>query len=132
MGGAWERQIKSTRKVLAGPMFEHSGRLGEESFRTMICEVEAVINSRPPTLISDDPSDLDPLTPSHLLTTKSTVILPPPGNFQKNGVYLHCGWPTVQCLVNLFWTRWKKEYLLTLQERNKWMRPKRNLMPDMS
>jgi hypothetical protein len=109
-------------------MYEHGGRLDEESFRTLICEVEAVINSRPLTSVSNDPSDLHPLTPSHLLTTKSAVILPPPGNFQKNDVYLHRRWRRVQYLVNLFWTRWKKEYLLTLQERNKWQQPKRNLM----
>ncbi len=128
MGGVWERQIRSTRKVLAGLMYEHGSRLDEESFRTLICEVEAVINSRPLTSVSNDPSDLHPLTPSHLLTTKSAVILPPPGNFQKSDVYLHRRWRRVQYLVNLFWTRWKKEYLLTLQERNKWQQPKRNLM----
>ncbi|XP_028415683.1 uncharacterized protein LOC114539211 [Dendronephthya gigantea] len=128
MGGVWERQIRSTRKVLAGLMYEHCSRLDEESFRTLVCEVEAIINSRPLTSVSNDPSDLHPLTPNHLLTTKSTVVLPPPGNFQKNDIYLHRRWRRVQYLVNLFWTRWKKEYLLTLQERSKWQQPKRNLM----
>ena len=128
MGGVWERQIKTTRKVLAGLTHEHGDRLDDESFRTLMCEVEAVINSRPLTLASNDPTDLHPLTPNHLLTTKSAVILPPPGNFQKNDVYMHRRWRRVQYLVNLFWTRWKKEYLLTMQERCKWQQPKRNLM----
>ncbi|KAK3733111.1 hypothetical protein QZH41_007445, partial [Actinostola sp. cb2023] len=83
MGGVWERQIQTTRKVLAGLLQEHGNRLDDESLRTLMCEVEAVINSRPLTFISNDIDDLEPLTPSHLLTTKSAVIVPPPGNFQK-------------------------------------------------
>ena len=65
-------------KVLAELMYEHGIFLDEESFRTLICEVEAVINSRPLTVVTNDPS-LHSLTPNHFLTTKSAVILP--GNF---------------------------------------------------
>ena len=36
-------------------------------------------------------------------------------------------WRRVQYLANLFWTRWKREYLLTLQQRSKWNSPKRNV-----
>ncbi|KAK3702063.1 hypothetical protein QZH41_004213 [Actinostola sp. cb2023] len=86
MGGVWERQIQTTRKVLAGLLQEHGNRLDDESLRTLMCEVEAVINSRPLTFISNDIDDLEPLTPSHLLTTKSAVIVPPPGNFQKGAM----------------------------------------------
>ena len=32
----------------------------------------------------------------------------------------------MQYLANQFWSRWKKEFLVTLQERNKWQCPKRN------
>lgn len=49
-------------------------------------EVDAIINSRPLTTVSGEPGDLEPLTPNHILTTKSTVILPPPGKFQQNDV----------------------------------------------
>ncbi|KAK3717109.1 hypothetical protein QZH41_016139, partial [Actinostola sp. cb2023] len=41
------------------------------------------INSRPLAFISNDIDDLERLTPSHLLTTKSAVVVPPPGNLQK-------------------------------------------------
>ena len=127
MGGVWERQIKSTRKILAGLMEEHGDHLDEESFRTLMCEVEAVINSRPLTVVSGGPNDLEPLTPSHLLTTKSAVVLPPPGKFQRNDIYMRRRWRRVQYLTNLFWSRWKKEYLVSLQERVKWQQPKRYL-----
>ena len=108
-------------------MEEHGDRLDEESFRTLMCEVEAVINSRPLTVVSGEPNDHEPLTPSHLLTAKSAVVLPPPGKFQRNDIYMRRRWRTVQYLTNLFWSRWKKEYLVSLQERVKWQQPKRNL-----
>ena len=126
-GGVWERQIKSTRKILAGLMEEHGDRLDEESFRTLMCEVEAVFKSRPLTVVSGEPNDLEPLTPSHLLTAKSAVVLPPPGKFQRNDIYMRRRWRRLQYLTNLFWSRWKKEYLVSLQERVKWQQPKRNL-----
>lgn len=30
-------------------------------------------------------------------------------------------------MANLFWTRWKREYLQTVQARTKWNKPRRNL-----
>ena len=128
MGGVWERQIRSTRKVLAGLMEEYGHCLDEESFRTLMCEVEAIVNSRPLTTVSGEPGDLEPLTPNHILTTKSTVILPPPGKFQQNDVYMRRRWRRVQHLANLFWSRWKREYLVLMQERSKWEHPQRNLV----
>ena len=128
MGGVWERQIRTTRKFLSGLMEEYGLCLDEESFRTLMCEVEAIINSRPLMTVSGEPGDLKPLASNHILTTKSTVILPPPGKFQQNDVYMRRRWRTVQHLTNLFWSRWKKEYLVVMQERSKWQNPQRNLV----
>ncbi|CAB4008561.1 uncharacterized protein LOC110248158 [Paramuricea clavata] len=36
-------------------------------------------------------------------------------------------WRRVQYMANIFWTRWKREYLQTLQARTKWNQPKRNI-----
>ena len=42
--------------------------LDDYEMHTVFCEIEAVINNRPLTKVSDDPDDLlDALTPSHLL-----------------------------------------------------------------
>ena len=127
MGGVWERQIRTVRKVLNSLMIDHAARLDDESFRTLMCEVEAIVNSRPLTFVSNDVDDFDPLTPNHLLTTKSNVYVPPPGVFQRNDVYMRRRWRRVQYLANLFWSRWRKEYLHTLQIRSKWLKPKPNL-----
>ena len=127
MGGVWERQIRSVRSILSALMREYGHVLDDESLRTLMAEVECIINSRPLTVPSSDPGDLDPLTPSHLLTMKSKIVMPPPGNFQKADVYLRRRWKRVQYLSNIFWWRWRKKYVQTLQEREKWNNPRRNL-----
>ena len=67
--------VRSTRKVLAGLLRKHGDRLDEETFRTLMCEVESVINSRRLTTVSSNPKDLDPLTPNQVLTGKPRVCL---------------------------------------------------------
>ena len=127
MGGIWERQVRTVRKVLAGLLLEHGSRLDFESFQTFLCEVEAIINSRPLTTVTSDPDDLDPLTPNHILQGRSHLIVPPPGIFQKEALYLKKRWRRVQYLANVFWSRWRNEYLLLQQRRLKWTTPSRNL-----
>ena len=114
MGDIWERQIRSVRSILSAMLQEHGRALNEESFSTLLTEVKCIINSRP-------------LTPNHLLTMKSKMVMPPPGTLQKADVYLRKRWKRVQYLSNIFWSRWKKEYVHSLQQRIKWNRPKRNL-----
>ena len=38
-----------------------------EEFSTLLCRIEAVLNSRPITFISDNPNDFEALTPGHFL-----------------------------------------------------------------
>ena len=126
-GGAWERQIRSVRNIMAALMKQHGHSLDDESLQTLLCEVEAVINSRPLTTESlSDPLSLLPLTPSTLLTGKTKLILPPPGKFQREDVYCKRRWRRVQHIANEFWSRWNKEYLQSLQARQKWTRQRRD------
>ena len=47
MGGVWERMIRSARTVLNGLVQEcREARLDDELLRTLLCEVEAIGNSR--------------------------------------------------------------------------------------
>lgn len=125
-GGAWERLIRSIRKVLNSTLqIQH---LDEEGLQTALCEVESILNSRPITLESVDPNDLEALTPNHLLLLKSNPSLPP-GLFQKNDIYARKRWRQVQYISDLFWKRWIKEYLPQLQQRQKWMKIRRNFVP---
>jgi len=131
MGGAWERQIRTVRSVLNTVLDEHGKQLDDEALRTFMYETMAVVNSRPMSVDNlNDATSLEPLTPNHLLTTKSRVVLPPPGNFQKADVYSRKQWRRVQYLINEFWGRWRKEVLHHLQPRQKWTRTRRNLGVD--
>ncbi|XP_072040573.1 uncharacterized protein [Amphiura filiformis] len=128
MGGVWERQIRTVRNILASLMSEAGTHLDDESLRTFMSEATAIVNSRPLTVDNmNDPMSLEPLTPNHLLTQKSRIILPPPGEFQREDMYLRKWWRRVQYLANEFWSRWRREYLQTLQSRPKWVKPKRDL-----
>ncbi|VDI06964.1 Hypothetical predicted protein [Mytilus galloprovincialis] len=128
MGGVWERQIRSVRNILSTLLCQLGTQLDDESLRTLMSEATAIVNSRPLTLENlNDPLSVEPLTPNHLLTMKSKVFLPPPGNFMKNDVYSRKRWRRVQFLANEFWSRWRKEFLSNIQSRQKWIAPKRNL-----
>lgn len=100
MGGIWERQIGSVRKVMSG--LHDNVTLDDEAFHTLLCEIEYIINSRPLTTPSSDVNDLSPLSPSNILTHKTSTFLPPPGVFQRHDVY---------CRKDQFWLRWKKRIL---------------------
>jgi hypothetical protein len=128
MGGVWERQIRTARSVLSALLESNGSQLDDESLRTLMCETEAIVNSRPLTVNDlNDPDSLQPLTPSHLLTMKSRVILPPPGVFQSPDRYSKKRWRRVQHLANKFWSRWRKEFLLNLQVRQNWCKPFKDL-----
>ncbi len=123
MGGVWERQIRTVRSILNTVLLQQA--LDDEGLTTLFCCVESIVNGRPITKLSDDPSDPLPLTPNHLLLLRSGPTLPP-GAFVKQDLYRR-RWRQVQYLADVFWCRWLKEYLPALQQRQKWLQPKRNL-----
>ena len=109
MGGIWERQIRSARNVLSSLLQKNGKQLDDESLRTLMCEAEAIVNSCPLTVSQlADPDSLSPLTPNHLLTMKTKVVLAPLGAFQPADVYCKKRWRRVTHLANEFWTRWRK------------------------
>ncbi|XP_019202879.1 uncharacterized protein LOC109195296 [Oreochromis niloticus] len=83
-GSVWERLIRSVRKVLNSVLKVQN--LDNEGLCTVLCEAEAIVNSRPITKASTDPNDLEALTPNHLLLLKTKPLMPP-GVFQKGDVY---------------------------------------------
>ena len=122
-GGVWERLVQQIKKILCSVTKQQV--VDDEALNTIFCEVEAVLNDRPLTPSSDDPNDLEALTPNHLLLLKGKPILPP-GLFDKRETYGRRRWKQVQYISDLFWKRWAKEYLPIMQQRQKWNRPRRS------
>jgi len=124
MSGVWERLVSGTKrhlKALAG-----SCLLTDYGLRTLLAEVEAILNSRPICPVSEDPGDLEALTPNHFLLSRKCSGLPP-GIFVKEDKLLRKEWRKVQYLLDLFWHRWIREYLPELQERKKWQHEEKNV-----
>ena len=126
-GGAWERHIRSARRILSSLLRSQGSQLTDETLRTLMFEVAALVNSRPLTVLSSSNDLQMSLSPQNLLTAKSDIIMPPPGNFEESDVYSKKYWRRIQYLCNVFWRKWQREYLLDMQNRQKWNRPHKNL-----
>ncbi|XP_060607783.1 uncharacterized protein LOC132759922 [Ruditapes philippinarum] len=124
MGGIWERMIRSTRAILRSLVKEQL--LTDEHILTVVTEVEKILNDRPITRVSDDPKDPPVLTPSMILLLKSNTCIPR-GIFRKEDTYAKRRWRQAQYLADIFWKRWIREYIPTLQSRQKWLRPQRDI-----
>ena len=120
MGGAWERMIRTVRKVLAPLLREQV--LSDESLQTVLTMAEHLVNERPMTNVSTDPIDLNALTPNDL-------IRPPSSSFSLTGFENSARkrWKQVQHMADVFWKRWLSEYFPLLKARQKWVHPMVNL-----
>ena len=115
-GGVWERCTRTVRKIMNALLKEQA--LEDEGLMTLMCEVESIINGRPISKVSDDPNDVEALMPNHLLLLRSGPTLPP-GLFRREDLYSRRRWRQAQYLADVFWRRWIREYLPSLQERQK-------------
>lgn len=116
-GSLWEAGIKSTKFHLL--RVAGNASLTFEQFYTLFTQIEAVLNSRPLTHLSCDPSDFTPLTPAHFLVGRvMTWIADEDFTDTKPSRLSH--FRHVQQLQQHFWTRWSREYVAELQRRCKW------------
>ena len=123
-GGAWERLVGSAKRALGSVL--HNQSLTDEVLLTAICLVESLLNSRPLTYLSNDPSEFEPLTPNHLLLGRANPNLPP-DVFSSVDFDAKKRWRHSQAIASHFWRRWMKEVLPTFHERKKWTASERNL-----
>ena len=104
-------------------------RISYDEFHTVLVAAESILNRRPITQVSSDPKDVNALTPADLLY---------PNMGAPSGTYLFTpGEPTASAMqsayrigvnhVNNFYQEWRKKYLSSLQERQKWRSSKENL-----
>ncbi|XP_038106708.1 uncharacterized protein LOC119766311 [Culex quinquefasciatus] len=124
-GGLWEACVKSMKfhlRRILGNAF-----LNSEAFCTVLAQVESCLNSRPITPLSNDPNDMQALTPGHFLIGRPLDALPGPdySSVPENRLQM---WKRLQQYAQHFWSRWHREYLTTLQQRYKWSTQTSNLV----
>ncbi|XP_062703569.1 uncharacterized protein LOC134286024 [Aedes albopictus] len=119
-GGLWEAAVRSSKYHLLRVLGEAT--VSPEDFSTLLTQVEACLNSRPLTPLSDDPNDLEPLTPAHFLIGSSLQSIPEPdlGELPINRLD---ALQLTQRRLQDFWKRWRREYLCQLQARTKRWQP---------
>uniref|UniRef100_A0A8D9B754 Integrase catalytic domain-containing protein n=1 Tax=Cacopsylla melanoneura TaxID=428564 RepID=A0A8D9B754_9HEMI len=119
-GGIWEAGVKSAKSHLKHILTDRP--LQFEEFATVLCRVEMCLNSRsigvPSSLSPEDTPDS--LTPGHfligapLLARPETDLTELPSNRLPR-------WGFLSQIIQHFWRRWKREYLHSLIQRQKWL-----------
>ncbi|XP_045178062.2 uncharacterized protein LOC123538159 [Mercenaria mercenaria] len=122
-GGCHESMVKSAKKALYALL--GNADITDEELHTAVVGAENLINSRPLTYQSSNPSDDIVLTPNHFLIGQLG------GRFAPDIVNTDCydtkkRWRYVQELLRHFWKRWIREYLPTLGTRSKWFKDSRD------
>lgn len=114
-GACGKRSMKRLLVQRIGTQF-----LTLEELTTVVCRIEAVLNSGPLTPLSSDPSDLESLTPG-LFIIGQPLITVPEDAVPEMQTRLVSRWKLFHQCFQAFWKRWSVEYLSTLQERSKWV-----------
>ncbi|XP_075157880.1 uncharacterized protein LOC142231146 [Haematobia irritans] len=122
MGGLWEAGVKSFKTHFK--KVAQNNKYTFEEFVTLLVRIEAVLNSRPLSPITDDSSELLALTPGHFLRGAPLVAFP---EVTSDNLSLTDRWERLKVQQHQFARRWKDEYLKELQKRYKWHTPKANL-----
>lgn len=118
-GGLWEAAVRSAKILLTKVMGEHIFTL--EEFTTILTRVESILNSRPLTPASPDPTDGECLTPGHFLIGQPLLAIPDcDSGVLGSRISLTNRWKLLHQCVQAFWKRWRVEYLRTLQPRGRW------------
>ena len=120
MGGIWESQIWAAGTILDALLKTHSCSLNDEDSRTLLADTEGIINSRLLTVVTiSDVNSQIPFSPSNLQTQKTSVVSPPPGNFDRPDLYSQSRWRRIQHIAGEYWSRWRNEFLQSLRIRQK-------------
>jgi len=116
-GGLWEAAVRSIKQHLKRTIENTSLTMVE--MMMVLSQIEAILNSRPLTLLTDDSTDLNALTPGHFLIG-SALTAYPEIDFQNVPLNRLSQWQHVERLKQHFWSRWSREYLTICQRRTKW------------
>jgi hypothetical protein len=88
-------------------------------------EVERIVNNRPIIPVYDDPNETRTLRPNDLLLLRGNDGIAN-GEISLSERYTKA-WRQAQHLASIFWKRWIREYLPTIQACHKWNAERRDL-----
>ena len=125
MSGIWERLVQTTKKHLKNVVGD--GLLNDLELRTLLVEIESIVNNRPITAVSGDPADFAALIPNQFLLQRATRL--PPEVFVSEDKFSRRRWRQVQFLVDHYWKRRMREHLSAIQRRPKWVTSRRHVRP---
>lgn len=102
-GGLHEAAVKSMKIHLKKIVGDR--HLSIEEFMTLLCQIEAALNSRPITPLSNDTNDFSCLTPGHFLTG-GPLLSSPQENVEDINMSRLDRWQLVQQMNRNFFKRW--------------------------
>ncbi|XP_058987780.1 uncharacterized protein LOC131806914 isoform X1 [Musca domestica] len=123
VGGIWEAAVKSMKYHLKRIIGDT--KLTYEELSTVLSQIEAVLNSRPLHELGSGTEYIDTLTPGHFLIGRP--MLESPATIDEGNLGCLNRWKLLQRIKSHFWSRWKEEYLTTLQNRMKWKKQNNNV-----
>lgn len=116
-GGLWEAGVKSIKYHLKRLIGDNVFTF--EEMTTILCRIEASLNSRPLCSISDDLNDISYLTPGHFYLGRAPNTVPHPCLLDVE-INRLSRWQLLRRIYQQFWHYWSKNYLSKLQQRSKW------------
>lgn len=119
-GSKWEAAVKSTKFHLLRTIGDSI--LIYEELSTLLTQIEAIQNSRPLSLLSDDSDDVSALTLGHFLIGEPLNTIPEPNLFDQPTSRL-TRWQLLGQKVEHFWKRWSTECLPRYLSISKWHHP---------
>ena len=115
-GGVWERMVRSCKNTMMALVGNRT--LTDDLISTTMCRFELywirdpwVVSVTPdPVTVTNDPEDLDALTPNHFLlgwASPATEFIPDAQRYTDQRRVFRVS----QAYADMIWSRWNREYL---------------------
>ena len=124
-GGIWEAGVKSVKTHLRRSFKNRLFTI--EEYITVLSKIEAILNSRPLSPMSENSNDLNVLTPAHFLIGDCPTAIPEE-ILDNCDVTFSKRYQLHKQLLSQFWKTWRSDYLHSLQVKKIWHKLDRKVM----